>query len=63
MQSSNLMKFIGGSSNVTAASNIVSNEIAKHVKPFSEGQFIKHGLNVHRFYSKILKKKKKLFRE
>ena len=41
MQSSNLMKFIGGSSNVTAASYIVSNEIAKHVKPFSEGQFIK----------------------
>ena len=41
MQSSNLMKFIGGSSNVTAASYIVSKEIAKHVKPFSEGQFIK----------------------
>ena len=41
MRSSNLMKFIVGSSNVTAASYIVSNEIAKHVKPFSEGQFIK----------------------
>ena len=35
------MKFIGGSSNVTAASCIVPNEIAKHGKPFSEGQFIK----------------------
>ena len=32
---------IGGSSNVTAASYIVSNEIAKHGKPFSDGQFIK----------------------
>ena len=41
MQSSNPMKFIDGSSNVTAASYIVSKEIAKHVKPFSEGQFIK----------------------
>ena len=41
MQSSNLMKFIGGSSNVTAASYIVSKEIAKHVEPFREGQFIK----------------------
>ena len=41
MQPSNLMKFIGGSSNVTAASYIVSKEIAKHVKPISEGQFIK----------------------
>ena len=41
MQSSNLMKFIGGSSDVTAASYIVSKEIAKHVKSFSEGQFIK----------------------
>ena len=41
IQSSNLMKFIGGSSNVTAASYIVSNEIAKHGKPFSDGQFIK----------------------
>ena len=41
IQSSNLMKFIGGSSNVTAASYIVSKEIAKHVKPFSERQFIK----------------------
>ena len=41
MQSSKLMKFIGGSSNVTAASYIVSKEIAKHVKPFGEGQFIK----------------------
>ena len=35
------MKFIGGSSNVAAASYIVSNEIAKHGKPFSDGQFIK----------------------
>ena len=35
------MKFIGGSSNVTEASYIVSNKIAKHVKPFSEEQFIK----------------------
>ena len=35
------MKFIGGSSNVTAVSYIVSNKIAKHMKPFSEGQFIK----------------------
>ena len=41
MQSSNPMKFIGGSSNVAAASYIVSKAIAKHVKPFSEGQFIK----------------------
>ena len=41
MQSLNLMKFIGGSSNVAAASYIVSKEIAKHIKPFSEGQFIK----------------------
>ena len=41
MQSSNLMKFIGGSSNVTAASYIVSKEIAKHVEPFREEQFIK----------------------
>ena len=41
MQSSNLMKFIGGSSNVTAASYIVSKEIAKHLKPISEEQFIK----------------------
>ena len=64
MQLSNLMKFIEGSSDVTAASYIVSKEIAKHVKPFSEGHLSnKHGLNVHRFYSKILKKKKQLFRE
>ena len=35
------MKFIGGSLNVTAASYIVSNEIAKLGKPFSDGQFIK----------------------
>ena len=41
IQSSNLIKFIGGSSNVAAASYIVSNEIAKHGKPFSDGQFIK----------------------
>ena len=41
IQSSNLMKFIGGSSNVAAASYIVSNEIAKHGKPFSDEQFIK----------------------
>ena len=34
-QSSKLKKFIGGSSNVTTASYIVSNEIAKHGKPFS----------------------------
>ena len=34
------MKFIGGSSNVTAAS-YVSNKIAKHGKTFSDGQFIK----------------------
>ena len=64
MQLSNLMKFIEGSSDVTAASYIVSKEIAKHVKPFGEGHLSnKHGLNVHRFYSKILKKKKQLFRE
>ena len=41
MQSSNLMKFIDGSSYVAAASYIVSKEIAKHVKPLSERQFIK----------------------
>ena len=35
------MKFIGGPSNAAAASYIVSNEIAKHGKPFSDGQFIK----------------------
>ena len=58
------MKFIGGSSIVTAASYIVSNEISKHGKPFDDGKFInKHGLNVQEFHLKILKKKKKLFKE
>ena len=32
---------MSSSSNVTAASYIVSNEIAKHRKPFSDGQLIK----------------------
>ena len=41
IQSSNLIKFIGGSSNAAAASYIVSYEIAKHEKPFSDGQSIK----------------------
>ena len=34
------MKCIGGSLIVTAASCIVSNEIAKHGKPFGDRQFI-----------------------
>ena len=41
IQLSKQKKFIGGSLNVTAASYIVSNEIAKHGKSFSDGQFIK----------------------
>ena len=58
------MKFIGGSLNVAAASYIVSNEIAKHGKPSSDGQLIKQAcLNVRQFYLQILKKKKKLFKE
>ena len=35
------MEFIGGFSNIAAASYIVSNKIAKHGKPFSDEQFIK----------------------
>ena len=58
------MKFIGRSSNVTAASYIVSNEIAKHVKPFSEGQFIKQvWFECAPILFENLKKKKILFRE
>ena len=64
MQSSNLMKFIGGSSNVTAASYIVSKKLPNTSNhSVKDNLSNKHGLNVHRFYSKILKKKKKLFRE
>ena len=57
------MKYIGGSSNVAAASYIVLNEIAKYGKPFSDGQFIKQAwLECAPVLFENFKKKK-LFRE
>lgn len=41
VQSTSLMKFIGGCSNITAASFDASNVIAKHGKPFSDGEYLK----------------------
>ena len=64
IQSSKLKKFIGGSSNVTVASYVVSNEIAKHRKPFSDGQFIKQAwLKCAPVLFENSKEKEKIFRE
>ena len=41
MQSTSFVEFMSSGSNVTTASYIVLNEIAKHGKPFSDGQLIK----------------------
>lgn len=41
MQSTSLMNFIGSRSNITAASFDASNIIAKHGKPFRDGEYLK----------------------
>lgn len=40
-QSTSLLKFMDSSSNIIGASFVASNVIAKHGKPFSDGEFIK----------------------
>ena len=62
IQSSSLMKFIGGSSNATAAASyIVSNKIAKHGNQFSDEQFIKQAwLECASVLFEIFKEKEKI---